>query len=46
MAIKVLIVDDHAMLRSALRVLVAAEDDLEVAGEAAGGREAVRLGAS
>ena len=43
MAVKVLIVDDHAMLRSALRALVSAEADLEVAGEAAGGRDAVRL---
>src|SRR5687768_12279917 len=43
MATRVLIVDDHAMLRSALRALVSGEADLEVAGEAAGGRDAARL---
>jgi DNA-binding NarL/FixJ family response regulator len=43
MAIRVLIVDDHAMLRGALRALVAADPEFEVAGEAAGGEESVRL---
>jgi two-component system response regulator NreC len=40
----VVLVDDHAVVRSALRALLEAQDDLEVAGEAsdiAGGRQAV-----
>jgi len=32
--IRVFIVDDHAMLRSGLRMLLAAQDDMEVVGEA------------
>jgi two-component system response regulator NreC len=40
---KVLLVDDHAMIRSALRALVAGEADVEVVGEAAGGRDAARM---
>jgi DNA-binding NarL/FixJ family response regulator len=39
--IKVLIADDHAMLRGGLRAILEAEEDLEVVGEAADGREAV-----
>jgi two-component system, NarL family, response regulator NreC len=38
---KVLIVDDHAVVRSGLRLLIDAEDDLETAGEAASAREAI-----
>jgi DNA-binding NarL/FixJ family response regulator len=41
--IRVLIADDQSLIRIGLRVLVETEDDLEVAGEAADGREAVRL---
>lgn len=37
--IRLLIVDDHALFREELRQLLAAEDDLEVVGEAATGRE-------
>jgi DNA-binding NarL/FixJ family response regulator len=37
----VLIVDDHAVLRSGLRRILAAESDIEVVGEAATGRAAV-----
>jgi DNA-binding NarL/FixJ family response regulator len=36
-----LIVDDHAVVRSGLRLLIDAEDDLETAGEAASAREAI-----
>jgi len=43
---KVLVVDDEALLRTAFSSLIAAEDDLEVAGEAADGRQAVGLAAS
>jgi two-component system, NarL family, response regulator NreC len=38
---RVLIVDDHAVVRSGLRLLIDAEDDLETAGEAASAREAI-----
>ncbi|TET13392.1 MAG: response regulator transcription factor [Dehalococcoidia bacterium] len=39
--IRVLIVDDHALLREGIRSLLASHDDLEVVGEAADGREAI-----
>jgi two-component system, NarL family, response regulator NreC len=39
--VQILIVDDHAVLRTGLRVLIAQEPDLEVVGEAADGTEAV-----
>jgi DNA-binding NarL/FixJ family response regulator len=39
--IRVVLADDQALLRAGLRALLEAEDDLEVAGEAANGREAV-----
>jgi DNA-binding NarL/FixJ family response regulator len=38
---RVLIVDDHAILREGLRALLALADDLEVAGEAADGQQAI-----
>ncbi|NMB57830.1 MAG: response regulator transcription factor [Chloroflexi bacterium] len=38
-----MIVDDHAMVRSGLRTFLLAFDDLEFAGEASNGNEAVRL---
>lgn len=41
--IRVLIVDDHAILRSGLRMLLGAQSDMEVVGEAADGAEAARL---
>ena len=41
MTIRVLIVDDHAVVRAGLRLLVDAEADLETVGEAADAREAV-----
>lgn len=40
-AIKVLIVDDHQILRDGLRSLLAAQADVEVVGEAGHGREAL-----
>ena len=46
MKIRVLVVDDEALLRTAFSALIGAEDDLEVAGEAADGRQAVELAAS
>ena len=40
--IRVMIVDDHPIVRGGLKTLVAAYDDMEWAGEAANGREALR----
>jgi DNA-binding NarL/FixJ family response regulator len=40
--IRVLLVDDHAVLRAGLRALLEAERDLQVVGEAASGEEGVR----
>jgi len=40
-AIRVLIVDDHAVVRSGLRLLLAQENDSEPVGEAADGRHAI-----
>jgi DNA-binding NarL/FixJ family response regulator len=39
--IKVLVVDDHAILREGIRALLEAQDDIEVVGEAGDGREGV-----
>ena len=41
--IRVFLVDDHAMVRSGLAGFLRSFDDLELAGEAANGEEAVRL---
>jgi len=41
--IRVLIADDHALLRESMRDLIASQDDMEVVGEACDGEEAVRL---
>jgi DNA-binding NarL/FixJ family response regulator len=40
--IKVLIVDDHAIMRDGIRALLSVNDDIEVVGEASEGREAVK----
>ncbi|WP_329130998.1 response regulator transcription factor [Streptomyces sp. NBC_01476] len=42
-SLRVLLADDQALMRGALRVLVESEADLEVVGEAADGAEAVAL---
>ncbi len=39
--IRVLIVDDHAILRDGIRALLALHDDIEVVGEATDGRDAI-----
>jgi len=43
MAIRILIADDHGVLRAGLRALLNAEPGLEVVGEAADGNEALQL---
>src|SRR5690606_23074773 len=40
-ALRILLVDDHAMVRSGFRMMLSVEDDLEVVGEAADGMSAV-----
>ena len=41
--IRILLADDHAMLRAGLRMLINAQPDMEVVGEASSGEEALRL---
>ena len=41
-AIRVLIADDHSVLRAGLRLLIGAQPDIDVVGEAKDGDEAVR----
>ena len=43
--IRVLLVDDQALVRSGFRVILETQADFEVVGEAANGEEAVRLAA-
>ncbi|HLV37653.1 MAG TPA: response regulator transcription factor [Spirillospora sp.] len=43
MSIRILIVDDHAVVRQGLRMFLDLDSDLEVIGEAENGQEAVRL---
>jgi two-component system response regulator NreC len=41
--IRVLLADDHAMVRKGFRLILEAQTDMEIAGEAGNGREAVEL---
>jgi DNA-binding NarL/FixJ family response regulator len=43
MTIRLLLVDDHAVVRSGLRMLLENEKDIEIVGEAGNGREALSL---
>ncbi len=43
MSIKILLIDDHSMMRHGLRSLLAVEPDIEIVGEAAEGRTALDL---
>ena len=42
---KILVVDDHPMMREALKMALADEADMQVIGEASDGREAIQLAA-
>jgi DNA-binding NarL/FixJ family response regulator len=42
MPIEILLVDDHAVMRDGLRLLLETQPDLRVSGEAANGRDAIR----
>lgn len=44
--IRVLLVDDHAMMRAGFRTILSLEDDIEVVGEAATGAEAIAAAAA
>jgi two-component system response regulator NreC len=41
--IRILLADDHALVRHGFRMILAAQADMEIAGEAGNGREAVEL---
>ena len=41
--IKIVLADDHQIVRHGLRTLLSAEPDIEVVGEADNGRDVVRL---
>jgi two-component system, NarL family, response regulator NreC len=41
--IRILLADDHALVRHGFRMILAAQPDMEIAGEAGNGREAVEL---
>jgi DNA-binding NarL/FixJ family response regulator len=41
--IKILLADDHALVRHGFRMILAAQPDMEIAGEAGNGREAIEL---
>jgi DNA-binding NarL/FixJ family response regulator len=43
MSVRILLADDHRILREGLRSLIAQQPDLELAGEAASGEEAIAL---
>lgn len=43
MTIRVVLVDDHAIVRTGLKAVLGGADDIEVVGEASGGHEAVAL---
>ena len=42
---RILLVDDHAVVRQGFKMILSAQPDMEIVGEAANGREAVELAA-
>jgi DNA-binding NarL/FixJ family response regulator len=43
MMTRILLVDDHELMREGLRSILAREEDVEIVGEASSGRDAVSL---
>ena len=43
MSIRILIVDDHAVVRQGLRMFLGLDSDLEIIGEAVNGKQAVEM---
>jgi DNA-binding NarL/FixJ family response regulator len=43
MAVRVILADDHSMIREGLRLILQGQQDIEVVGEAASGRQAIEL---
>src|SRR6266436_412823 len=43
--IRILLADDHALVRQGFRMILSAQPDMEIVGEAGNGREAVELAA-
>ena len=41
--IRVVLVDDHAVMRAGFRMILTSTDDIEVVGEASTGREAIAI---
>jgi DNA-binding NarL/FixJ family response regulator len=41
--VRVLIVDDHAVVRQALAVMLGEQEDIDIVGQAANGRQAIEL---
>jgi DNA-binding NarL/FixJ family response regulator len=41
--IKILLADDQALVRAGFRLILQAQDDMEVIGEAADGNDAIRI---
>ena len=41
--IRIVLVDDHALVRSGFRMILAQEADMEIVGEAANGEDALKL---
>ena len=41
--IRILLADDHAVVRQGFKMILAAQPDMEIVGEAGNGREAVEL---
>jgi len=41
--IRILLVDDHAVVRQGFKMILSAQADMEIVGEAGNGREAVEL---
>ena len=43
MSVRVLLVDDHALIRTGFKMILESEDDIEVVGEASDGEQAIAM---